>query len=110
MCAPWCLPPDSCFSSRRDGRLQENDQILAINGSPLDKNVTQQQAIGLLQQSGERVDLVVARDPAAQRRARLPGPVQSVRKLQAKCGGARIVFMERVLFRILRYSPHGPAE
>uniref|UniRef100_A0A3B3RC58 PATJ crumbs cell polarity complex component n=1 Tax=Paramormyrops kingsleyae TaxID=1676925 RepID=A0A3B3RC58_9TELE len=53
--------------AHRDGRLQENDQILAINGSPLDKNVTQQQAIGLLQQSGERVDLVVARDPAAQR-------------------------------------------
>ncbi|XP_048832409.1 inaD-like protein isoform X2 [Brienomyrus brachyistius] len=63
--------------AHRDGRLQENDQILAINGSPLDKNVTQQQAIGLLQQSGERVDLVVARDPAAPRRARLPGPVQS---------------------------------
>nr|XP_023669064.1 inaD-like protein isoform X1 [Paramormyrops kingsleyae]XP_023669065.1 inaD-like protein isoform X1 [Paramormyrops kingsleyae]XP_023669066.1 inaD-like protein isoform X1 [Paramormyrops kingsleyae]XP_023669067.1 inaD-like protein isoform X1 [Paramormyrops kingsleyae] len=63
--------------AHRDGRLQENDQILAINGSPLDKNVTQQQAIGLLQQSGERVDLVVARDPAAQRLVRLPGPVQS---------------------------------
>ncbi|XP_055797067.1 inaD-like protein [Salvelinus fontinalis] len=50
-----------------DGRIQENDQILVINGTPLDqsvKSVTQHQAIALLQQPGDRVDLVVARDPA----------------------------------------------
>uniref|UniRef100_A0A4W5M6S4 PATJ crumbs cell polarity complex component n=1 Tax=Hucho hucho TaxID=62062 RepID=A0A4W5M6S4_9TELE len=47
-----------------DGRIQENDQILVINGTPLDQSVTQHQAIALLQQPGDRVDLVVARDPA----------------------------------------------
>ncbi|KAB5559141.1 hypothetical protein PHYPO_G00025550 [Pangasianodon hypophthalmus] len=46
----------------RDGRLQENDQILAINGIPLDQNVTQQQAIAYLQQQRDRVELVVAKD------------------------------------------------
>eukprot|EP00063_Salmo_salar_P030196 XP_014005031.1 PREDICTED: inaD-like protein isoform X1 [Salmo salar] len=47
-----------------DGRIQENDQILVINGTPLDQSVTQHQAIALLQEPGDRVDLVVARDPA----------------------------------------------
>ncbi|XP_064808883.1 inaD-like protein [Oncorhynchus masou masou] len=47
-----------------DGRIQVNDQILVINGMPLDQSVTQHQAIALLQQPGDRVDLVVARDPA----------------------------------------------
>uniref|UniRef100_A0A674D821 PATJ crumbs cell polarity complex component n=1 Tax=Salmo trutta TaxID=8032 RepID=A0A674D821_SALTR len=46
-----------------DGRIQENDQILVINGTPLDQSVTQHQAVALLQQPGDRVDLVVARDP-----------------------------------------------
>ncbi|XP_046713900.1 inaD-like protein isoform X2 [Silurus meridionalis] len=46
----------------RDGRLQENDQILAINGIPLDQNVTQQQAIAYLQQQRDRVELVVAKE------------------------------------------------
>uniref|UniRef100_A0AAZ3SG52 InaD-like protein n=1 Tax=Oncorhynchus tshawytscha TaxID=74940 RepID=A0AAZ3SG52_ONCTS len=49
--------------AHRDGRIQENDQILVINGTPLDQSVTQHQAIALLQQPGDRVDLVVARDP-----------------------------------------------
>ncbi|XP_072517234.1 inaD-like protein isoform X2 [Salminus brasiliensis] len=49
----------------RDGRLQENDQILAINGIPLDQSVTQQQAIAFLQQQRDRVELVVARDTAS---------------------------------------------
>ncbi|KAK1806079.1 hypothetical protein P4O66_013126, partial [Electrophorus voltai] len=49
----------------RDGRLQENDQILAINGIALDQSVTQQQALALLQQQKDRVELVVARDTAA---------------------------------------------
>ncbi|TSK53708.1 InaD-like protein [Bagarius yarrelli] len=46
----------------RDGRLQENDQILAINGIPLDQNITQQQAVAYLQQQQDRVELVVAKD------------------------------------------------
>ncbi|XP_018582275.1 inaD-like protein isoform X2 [Scleropages formosus] len=59
--------------AERDGRLLENDQILAINGVPLDQNVTQQQAIALLQQAGDRVELVVARDPATQQQLHVPG-------------------------------------
>ncbi|KAL1023163.1 hypothetical protein UPYG_G00037170 [Umbra pygmaea] len=51
--------------AHRDGRMQENDQILVINGTPLDQSVSQQQAIALLQQPGDRVDLVVARNPAS---------------------------------------------
>ncbi|XP_062869408.1 inaD-like protein isoform X2 [Trichomycterus rosablanca] len=49
----------------RDGRLHENDQILAINGVPLDQNVTQQQAIAYLQQQRDRVELVVAKDSSS---------------------------------------------
>ncbi|KAF7645546.1 hypothetical protein LDENG_00202440 [Lucifuga dentata] len=48
--------------AHRDGRLQEQDQILVINGSPLEPGISQQQALALLQQPGEGVELVVARD------------------------------------------------
>lgn len=68
---------DICLISR-DGRLQENDQILAINGIPLDQSVTQQQAIALLQQQRDRVELVVARDAAAKPRLSTSGPIQTV--------------------------------
>ncbi|XP_026054157.1 inaD-like protein isoform X2 [Carassius auratus] len=61
----------------RDGRLQENDQILAINGIPLDPSVTQQQAIALLQQQRDRVELVVARDTAAKPRLSTSGPIET---------------------------------
>ncbi|XP_077082469.1 inaD-like protein isoform X2 [Siphateles boraxobius] len=61
----------------RDGRLQENDQILAINGIPLDQSVTQQQAIALLQQQRDRVELLVARDAAAKPLLSTSGPVQT---------------------------------
>uniref|UniRef100_A0A9J8D419 PATJ crumbs cell polarity complex component n=1 Tax=Cyprinus carpio carpio TaxID=630221 RepID=A0A9J8D419_CYPCA len=61
----------------RDGRLQENDQILAINGIPLDQSVTQQQAIALLQQQKDRVELVVARDTAAKPRLSTSAPIQT---------------------------------
>ncbi|XP_034149618.1 inaD-like protein isoform X2 [Esox lucius] len=65
--------------AHRDGRMQENDQILVINGTPLDQSVSQQQAIALLQQPGDRVDLVVARDPAtATHRAHTPPPLPPV--------------------------------
>ncbi|XP_075037890.1 inaD-like protein isoform X2 [Mixophyes fleayi] len=49
----------------RDGRLKENDQILAINFTPLDLNVSHQEAITLLQQSSGYMHLVVAKQPAA---------------------------------------------
>ncbi|XP_075999928.1 multiple PDZ domain protein isoform X2 [Genypterus blacodes] len=56
-----------------DGKLKEADQILAINGQPLDQTVTHQQAIGILQSASERVDLTVARGPIPQ----LASPVVS---------------------------------
>ncbi|KAL2079011.1 hypothetical protein ACEWY4_024755 [Coilia grayii] len=56
-----------------DGKLKEADQILAINGQPLDQTVTHHQAIGLLQSAVERVQLVVARGPIPQ----LSSPVVS---------------------------------
>lgn len=46
----------------RDGRLQERDQILVINGSPLEPGISYQQALALLQQPGDEVELVVARE------------------------------------------------
>ncbi|XP_061620288.1 multiple PDZ domain protein isoform X9 [Phyllopteryx taeniolatus] len=49
-----------------DGKLKEADQILAINGQPLDQTVTHQQAIGILQRASERVQLIVARGPIPQ--------------------------------------------
>uniref|UniRef100_A0A7N6A317 PATJ crumbs cell polarity complex component n=1 Tax=Anabas testudineus TaxID=64144 RepID=A0A7N6A317_ANATE len=48
--------------AHRDGRLQERDQILVINGSPLEPGISQQQALNLLQQPGDTVELVVARE------------------------------------------------
>nr|XP_020848747.1 inaD-like protein isoform X2 [Phascolarctos cinereus] len=45
----------------RDQRLKENDQILAINHTLLDRNMTHQQAIALLQQCTGSLWLVVAR-------------------------------------------------
>ncbi|XP_055084936.1 multiple PDZ domain protein isoform X2 [Periophthalmus magnuspinnatus] len=56
-----------------DGKLREADQILAINGQPLDQSVTHQQAIGILQSVSERVQLTVARGPIP----RLTSPVVS---------------------------------
>ncbi|XP_066453825.1 inaD-like protein isoform X2 [Eleutherodactylus coqui] len=47
----------------RDGRITENDQILAINYTPVDTNVSHQEAISLLQQSSGYIHLVVAKQP-----------------------------------------------
>ncbi|KAG9346900.1 hypothetical protein JZ751_005827 [Albula glossodonta] len=55
------------------GSLKEADQILAINGQPLDQTVTHQQAISLLQKAVEKVQLIVARGPIPQ----LASPVVS---------------------------------
>ncbi|XP_060124884.1 multiple PDZ domain protein isoform X14 [Zootoca vivipara] len=52
--------------AQRDGRLQEADQILAINRQPLDQTITHQQAIGILQKAKDCVQLVVARGPLPQ--------------------------------------------
>uniref|UniRef100_A0A8C7UV70 Multiple PDZ domain crumbs cell polarity complex component n=1 Tax=Oncorhynchus mykiss TaxID=8022 RepID=A0A8C7UV70_ONCMY len=56
-----------------DGNLKETDQILAIDGQPLDQTVTHQQAIGILQRASECVQLTVARGPIPQ----LASPVVS---------------------------------
>ncbi|KAM4628768.1 inaD-like protein isoform 2-T2 [Polymixia lowei] len=48
--------------AHRDGHLQEKDQILVINGSPLEPGLSQHHALALLQQPGDGVELVVARD------------------------------------------------
>uniref|UniRef100_A0A3Q3IWZ6 Multiple PDZ domain crumbs cell polarity complex component n=1 Tax=Monopterus albus TaxID=43700 RepID=A0A3Q3IWZ6_MONAL len=49
-----------------DGKLKDADQILAINGQPLDQSVTHQQAIGILQSASETVQLTVAQGPIPQ--------------------------------------------
>ncbi|KAM8960306.1 multiple PDZ domain protein [Pelodytes ibericus] len=52
--------------AHRDGRLKEVDQILSINGQPLDQTITHHQAIGILQRAKDQVQLVVARGPLPQ--------------------------------------------
>ncbi|XP_047241396.1 multiple PDZ domain protein isoform X4 [Girardinichthys multiradiatus] len=56
-----------------DGKLKEADQVLAINGQPLDHTVSHQQAINILQSASENVQLTVARGPIPQ----LTSPVVS---------------------------------
>ncbi|XP_053733578.1 inaD-like protein isoform X1 [Synchiropus splendidus] len=51
--------------AHRNGRLQERDEILVINGNPLEAGISQQQALSLLQQPGRTVELVVAREHQA---------------------------------------------
>ncbi|XP_077441094.1 inaD-like protein isoform X2 [Vanacampus margaritifer] len=46
----------------RDGRLRERDQILVINGRPLEAGMTQRQALALLQLPGPTLDMTLARD------------------------------------------------
>ncbi|XP_041446333.1 inaD-like protein isoform X2 [Xenopus laevis] len=47
----------------RDGRLKENDQILAINYTPIDMSVSHQDSIAMLQHSSGCIRLVVAKAP-----------------------------------------------
>lgn len=62
----------------RDGRLRENDQILAIDGQVLEANISHPQAISLLQKASGRVELIVARGaPLAPRSHRSPQSEQS---------------------------------
>lgn len=49
------------FAVCRDGRVHEGDQILAIDGQPLDSNISHLQAISILQKARGLVELVVAR-------------------------------------------------
>ncbi|XP_078532022.1 multiple PDZ domain protein isoform X5 [Lissotriton helveticus] len=52
--------------AHRDGRLKEVDQILSINGQPLDQSITHHQAIGILQRAKDYVQLIVAQGPLPQ--------------------------------------------
>ncbi|KAM4807958.1 multiple PDZ domain protein [Rhinophrynus dorsalis] len=52
--------------AHKDGRLKEVDQILSINGQPLDQTITHHQAIGILQRAKDQVQLVIARGPLPQ--------------------------------------------
>lgn len=54
-----CFIFKSCVS--RDGRLREGDQILAIDGQPLD--ISHTEAIRILQNAQGLVEIVVARGP-----------------------------------------------
>ena len=45
-----------------DGQLLEGDQILAIDGQPLDMHIRHQEAINILQKARGTVDLIVARN------------------------------------------------
>ena len=47
----------------RDGRLQEGDKIIAIDGHELDSSISHQQAISILQKAKGRIQLIVARGP-----------------------------------------------
>ena len=53
-----------CLLTYRDGRLREQDQILAIDGQPLD--LSHHEAIRILQSAQGLVQLVVARGPDQQ--------------------------------------------
>ena len=46
----------------QDGQLLEGDQILAIDGQPLDSHIKHQEAINILQRARGTVDLIVARN------------------------------------------------
>ena len=46
----------------KDGQLLEGDQILAIDGQPLDSHIRHQEAINILQRARGTVDLIVARN------------------------------------------------
>lgn len=65
-CTPTPVDLELSVSFCSDGKLREADQILAINGQVLDRKVTHQQAIGILQKASDRVGLTVARGPIPQ--------------------------------------------
>ena len=68
------------FCIFRQGGLRERDQILAIDGQPLD--ISHQEAIKILQSAGGLVELVVARGPLPQGAGeQLPGQEPATQSL-----------------------------
>ncbi|KAK7166395.1 hypothetical protein R3I93_006231 [Phoxinus phoxinus] len=57
------IQPDSVAYS--DGRLHEDDQILAVNGKLFESSVTQEQAVQILQEAASMVTLTIAREPTS---------------------------------------------
>lgn len=55
------IAPDGIAA--QDGRLQEGDQILAINGQFLDGDISHGKAISILQNARGAIEFIVARDP-----------------------------------------------
>lgn len=81
VCVVLLKSSDWCCRGCRDGRLQERDQVLVINGSPLEPGISQQQALTLLQQSGEAVELVVARERPLSASSQPANAINTVRKV-----------------------------
>lgn len=84
------------LSVYRDGRLHEGDQILAIDGQPLDSNISHQQAISILQKAQGLVELVVARseDVVAHPISPSPSPSPSAVSDTSKAGSDMVVSSE----------------
>ncbi|XP_064193967.1 multiple PDZ domain protein-like [Anguilla rostrata] len=62
-----------------NGTLKQDDQLLAVDGQPLDGTVSVQQAVDLLRNAPERVQLTVARGPVQE----LDSPVLSIKSSSA---------------------------
>lgn len=78
----------------RDGRLHEGDQILAIDGQPLDSNISHQQAISILQKARGLVELVVARSEDQQPSSLAPSPSPSAVSDSSKAGSDMVLNTE----------------
>lgn len=93
-----------CF---RDGNLREGDQILAIDGQPLDSNISHQQAISILQKARGLVELVVARG-AEEETQQIPSPVArspSAVSDSSKAGSDMVVRKTFPLFDAVTLDP-----
>jgi multiple PDZ domain protein len=92
----------------RDGRLREGDQILAIDGQPLDSNISHQQAISILQKARGLVELVVARSGPEETPLTPPSPSPIDRSPSAvsdtsKAGSDMVVshFISELMFQFI---------
>lgn len=70
-----------------DGRLVEGDQILAIDGQPLDSNISHEQAISILQKARGLVELVVARSAQEVGSSLTPDELSGASNSTATAGG-----------------------
>ena len=115
-CAPPLPSPIICpntwvytcinFLRCRDGNLREGDQILAIDGQPLDSNISHQQAISILQKARGLVELVVAREAEEETQenqfpvARSPSAVSD----SSKAGSDMVVSGTKLIFFFFKWN------